>query len=101
MGLSTACVRASLRRLLDGIAAPALVRNRRLLYLAANAPGRALLCEMFKAAQPKVGSTTRLAGITPPLGQSRFRTSNGVRASNELVACTRERAGCGPPPSDA
>jgi transcriptional regulator with XRE-family HTH domain len=42
-------IRPSLQRLLDAIAAPAFVRNRRLDYLAANRLGRALLCDMFEA----------------------------------------------------
>jgi MmyB-like transcription regulator ligand binding domain len=41
--------------MLDAIDAPALVRNRRLDYLAANAPGRALLCEMFESERPNQG----------------------------------------------
>lgn len=43
-------IRPSLQRLLEAIAAPAFVRNRRLDYLAANRLGRALLCEMFEGA---------------------------------------------------
>jgi len=45
-------IRPSLQRLLDTIAAPALVRNQRWDYLAANARGRALMCEMFEAERP-------------------------------------------------
>jgi hypothetical protein len=48
-------IRPSLQQLLDAIAAPALVRNRRLDYLAANAAGRALMCEMFEADAPNQG----------------------------------------------
>jgi PAS domain-containing protein len=48
-GLGIEAVRPSLQHLLDAIAAPAFVRNRRLDYLAANRLGRALLCEMFDA----------------------------------------------------
>jgi transcriptional regulator with XRE-family HTH domain len=54
-GSSSEAIRPSLRRLLDAIDAPALVRNRRLDYLAANALGRALLCEMFEADRPNQG----------------------------------------------
>jgi transcriptional regulator with XRE-family HTH domain len=54
-GSPSEAIRPSLQRLLDTIDAPALVRNRRLDYLAANAPGRALLCEMFEAEQPNQG----------------------------------------------
>jgi transcriptional regulator with XRE-family HTH domain len=49
-GSNVEAIRPSLQRLLDAIAAPALVRNRRLDYLAANRLGRALLCDMFDAA---------------------------------------------------
>jgi transcriptional regulator with XRE-family HTH domain len=54
-GSHSEAIRPSLQRLLDAIDAPALVRNRRLDYLAANAPGRALMCEMFEAEQPNQG----------------------------------------------
>jgi transcriptional regulator with XRE-family HTH domain len=54
-GSSSEAIRPSLQRLLDAIDAPALVRNRRLDYLAANAAGRALMCEMFEAEQPNQG----------------------------------------------
>jgi transcriptional regulator with XRE-family HTH domain len=45
-------IRPSLQRLLDGFDAPAFVRNRRWDFLAANAPGRAMLCELFEAEAP-------------------------------------------------
>jgi hypothetical protein len=54
-GSPSEAIRPSLQGLLDAIAAPALVRNRRLDYLAANAPGRALLCDMFESEQPNQG----------------------------------------------
>ena len=51
-GSDVQVIRPSLQRLLDAIAAPALLRNRRLDYLAANRLGRGLLCEMFEATPP-------------------------------------------------
>jgi transcriptional regulator with XRE-family HTH domain len=51
-GSDAEAIRPSLQRLLDAIAAPAFVRNRRLDYLAANRVGHALLCEMFDASEP-------------------------------------------------
>jgi transcriptional regulator with XRE-family HTH domain len=51
-GAAAEAISASLRRLLDHIAAPAFVRNQRWDYLTANALGRALLCEMFEADPP-------------------------------------------------
>jgi transcriptional regulator with XRE-family HTH domain len=45
-------IRPSLRRLLDGFDAPAFVRNRRWDFVAANALGRALMCELFEAERP-------------------------------------------------
>jgi transcriptional regulator with XRE-family HTH domain len=45
-------VRPSLQRMIDGSDVPAFVRNRRWDFVAANAPGRALLSEMFESEPP-------------------------------------------------
>jgi transcriptional regulator with XRE-family HTH domain len=73
-GSPAEAIRPSLQRLLDAIDAPALVRNRRLDYLAANAPGRALAVRdvRVRAAQPGAGTCSSIraqgASISIPTG---------------------------------
>ena len=89
-GSPTEAIRPSLQRLLDSIDAPALVRNRRLDYLAANAPGRALLCEMFESGQPNQG---RYVFLDPRA--RRFHPDWGVVAG-DMAAMLRLESGRSP-----
>ena len=85
-------VRPSVQRVLDAlVGAPALVRNGRLDYLAANPLGRALFSEMFEA--PARGNSARFVFLDP---RSTEFYPDWVRGANDIVATLRGEAGRNP-----
>jgi transcriptional regulator with XRE-family HTH domain len=85
-------VRPSVQRVLDAlVGAPALVRNGRLDYLAANPLGRALFSEMFEA--PARGNSARFVFLDP---RSTEFYPDWDRGANDIVATLRGEAGRNP-----
>ena len=92
-GADTDAVQPSLQRLLDAIAAPAFVRNRRVDLIAANRVGRALLCEMFEDESGAPPNQARYVFLDPRA--KRFHPDWDSVASN-FAAMLRLEAGRSP-----
>lgn len=85
-------VRPEVARMLDAIAAPALVRNSRFDYIAANRLGRALYAPMFDSPQQPPNSA-RFTFLDPA---SATFYPEWDRVAEELVAYLRSEAGRAP-----
>jgi transcriptional regulator with XRE-family HTH domain len=85
-------IRPAVQRILDQIAAPALVRNSRLDHVGANALGRALYAPMFESREQPPNSA-RFTFLDPAAVD--FYTDWDLVAS-ELVAHLRSEAGANP-----
>lgn len=89
-------VRPAVKNMLDAIAAPALVRNSRFDYIAANPLGRALYAPMFDSPEQPPNSA-RFTFLDPASGSF---YSEWDHAAEELVAYLRSEAGRAPDDQD-
>jgi transcriptional regulator with XRE-family HTH domain len=85
-------LRPTVELMLDGIQAPALVRNDRSDYLAANALGRALYAPMFESSEQPANSARFT--FLDPAAQDFYPQWD--RVADELVATLRSLAGRNP-----
>jgi len=85
-------VRPVVRRILDAIATPAIVRNARVDYLAANASGRALYAPLFESREQPANSA-RFTFLNPAAVDF---YCDWDRVADDLVAHLRSEAGRNP-----
>jgi len=85
-------IRPAVQQILDRIDAPAVVRNGRLDYVGANAPGRALYAPVFESREQPVNSA-RFTFLDPAAAD--YYPEWG-RVASELVAHLRSEAGRNP-----
>jgi transcriptional regulator with XRE-family HTH domain len=85
-------VRPSILRLVDGMGAPAIVRNGHLDYVAANALGRALFAPLF--ASPEQPANSARFTFLDPAAQGFY--VDWERGARDLVAHLRSLAGSNP-----
>ena len=85
-------VRPVVRRILDAIATPAIVRNARVDYLAANASGRALYAPLFESREQPANSA-RFTFLDPAAVDF---YCDWDRVADDLVAHLRSEAGRNP-----
>jgi transcriptional regulator with XRE-family HTH domain len=85
-------VRPTVRRIVDAITAPAILRNSRVDYLAANTIGRALYAPLFESAEQPANSARFT--FLDPAAQSFY--PDWERNAKDLVALLRSEAGRNP-----
>ena len=85
-------VRPVVRRILDAIATPAIVRNARVDYLAANASGRALYAPLFESREQPANSA-RFTFLDPAAADF---YCDWEHVADDLVAHLRSEAGRNP-----
>jgi transcriptional regulator with XRE-family HTH domain len=85
-------VRPVVQRVLDSVGAPALVRNARVDYLAANRLGRALYAPLFESREQPANSA-RFTFLDPAAGEF---YPDWERVAGDLVAHLRSEAGRNP-----
>lgn len=85
-------VRPAVQRILDGMTTPAIVRNSRVDYLAANTLGRALYAPLFESREQPANSA-RFTFLDPAAKEFFV---NWERTARDLVAHLRSEAGRNP-----